>query len=646
MYITTFYSYKGGVGRTLALANMATQMVRWGRRVLLVDFDLEAPGLDTFELLRPHQPTPGIVEYVSDYIAQREAPDVAGYVYEVTLPERRDDPDRDAPYRVGGPQATSEANGSDTASSPGRLWIMPAGRRDESYASLLHSIDWSALYAEHDGYLMFEDLKEQWRHLFKPDYVLVDSRTGHTDVGGICTRQLPDAVGLFFFPNEQNLRGLQEVVRDIREEQESPRNKSILLHFVMSNVPDIDDEDRILSNRLNEFRLKLNLQRRPNVIHHYNSLALLNQTIFCEERPRSRLAVEYRRLARDIILNNAKDQEGALWFSRDQLGEERRDNDTVQVRNRLDAIVAEHPRNGDILTQVATVLMQQGAHDEARSILERAIAADVSSPDILLNRAQCRLLLLGDRKGAALDAIHALSRHTILESDAYRAISILRQSQAEGSLHALASFPGILGRPPEGRIHIAHSLQRSLDELHICVQILRGVIEDPKAREQALERARSELAVALIGLGDFDGAMLTISPTTTKSAQFGIQDAFNYAMAKWGVTGEYDVDLFREVVNLDVAGPAKAPVANYAQCLALANWAVGNIERANQFLERARGLLTGWQFSCWRYLQVSPKDFTEDLKMIRQLIAGDRIVPEFIVRKRTTADLLTDRTAT
>ena len=45
--IITFYSYKGGVGRTLALANMATQMVRWGRRVLLVDFDLEAPGLDS-----------------------------------------------------------------------------------------------------------------------------------------------------------------------------------------------------------------------------------------------------------------------------------------------------------------------------------------------------------------------------------------------------------------------------------------------------------------------------------------------------------------------------------------------------------------------------------------------------------------------
>ena len=53
MYITTFYSFKGGVGRTMALVNVAVELVRQGRRVLAVDFDLEAPGLDTFDLPRP-----------------------------------------------------------------------------------------------------------------------------------------------------------------------------------------------------------------------------------------------------------------------------------------------------------------------------------------------------------------------------------------------------------------------------------------------------------------------------------------------------------------------------------------------------------------------------------------------------------------
>ena len=42
--IVTFYSWKGGVGRTMALANTAVQLARKGNRVLVVDWDLEAPG--------------------------------------------------------------------------------------------------------------------------------------------------------------------------------------------------------------------------------------------------------------------------------------------------------------------------------------------------------------------------------------------------------------------------------------------------------------------------------------------------------------------------------------------------------------------------------------------------------------------------
>jgi len=45
MYTITFYSYKGCVGRSLALANVGSQLALTGRKVLLVDFDLEAPAL-------------------------------------------------------------------------------------------------------------------------------------------------------------------------------------------------------------------------------------------------------------------------------------------------------------------------------------------------------------------------------------------------------------------------------------------------------------------------------------------------------------------------------------------------------------------------------------------------------------------------
>jgi hypothetical protein len=46
--IVTFYSYKGGVGRTLALSNVAVLLAKQGKKVLVMDWDIEAPGLDRY----------------------------------------------------------------------------------------------------------------------------------------------------------------------------------------------------------------------------------------------------------------------------------------------------------------------------------------------------------------------------------------------------------------------------------------------------------------------------------------------------------------------------------------------------------------------------------------------------------------------
>jgi len=48
MYTVTFYSYTGGVGRTLALMNTAFRLSKKGKTVFVLDFDLEAPGVDVF----------------------------------------------------------------------------------------------------------------------------------------------------------------------------------------------------------------------------------------------------------------------------------------------------------------------------------------------------------------------------------------------------------------------------------------------------------------------------------------------------------------------------------------------------------------------------------------------------------------------
>src|ERR1051326_8441520 len=58
--IATFYSYKGGTGRSMALANFAWIMAASGKRVLAIDWDLEAPGLHRY--FRPFLVDPDLFE--------------------------------------------------------------------------------------------------------------------------------------------------------------------------------------------------------------------------------------------------------------------------------------------------------------------------------------------------------------------------------------------------------------------------------------------------------------------------------------------------------------------------------------------------------------------------------------------------------
>ena len=286
----------------MALVNAAVELAQRGRRVLAVDFDLEAPGLDTFDVLCAARDQLGIVDFVREYVVTDRAPEVERFVSQSPALEN--------------------------------LWVMPSGSQRQ-YAASLGGIDWQDLYEHHDGYLLFEDLKAQWRHSLQPDYVLIDSRTGHTDTCGICTRQLPDAVTFLFFPNEQNLRGLADVVRDVRAESENTREHPIETHFVMSNVPDLDDEDDILRGMMARFKEDLGTDSEPQIVHRNDSLSLLNQVVFTRDRPKSRLAKEYRGVVDQVVEGNPQDKEGALRYA-DQVqrsdGHDRYESSRLQRR--------------------------------------------------------------------------------------------------------------------------------------------------------------------------------------------------------------------------------------------------------------------------------------------------------------------------
>jgi|ERR1017187_1707582 cellulose biosynthesis protein BcsQ len=96
--IYTFYSFKGGVGRSMALANVAEVFVRRGLRVLVVDFDLEAPGIERYYAepgaefkLDDALDHPGLIDLLISYRELREFADPAGSAHpssEPTVEER------------------------------------------------------------------------------------------------------------------------------------------------------------------------------------------------------------------------------------------------------------------------------------------------------------------------------------------------------------------------------------------------------------------------------------------------------------------------------------------------------------------------------------------------------------------------------
>ncbi len=183
--ICTFYSYKGGVGRSMALANVAALLAKWGKRVLIVDWDLEAPGIEKYfaRWIRGSRAnTRGVVDLMSDKAFGERA--WRRCLLWAEPPE-------------GKPIA-----------------ILSAGLENEEYVARLRAIDWSQLFREHKFGSYLERLRSEWNSEF--DFVLIDSRTGITDIGGICTIHLPDVLVALFTANQQSLAGVKDVMMRAR----------------------------------------------------------------------------------------------------------------------------------------------------------------------------------------------------------------------------------------------------------------------------------------------------------------------------------------------------------------------------------------------------------------------------------------------
>jgi len=603
MYIVTFYSFKGGTGRSMALVNTAVELVKNGRQVLIVDFDLEAPGLDTFNLPRPKAATKGVVDFVHEYLRTSQAPDVSSFVYK-------------------SPVVTTE----------GQLWVMPAGMADENYDARFKSIDWQDLYENRDGYLLFEDLKLQWKKVLEPDYVLIDSRTGHTDVGGICTRQLPDAVAMFFFPNEQNRRGLEQVVSQIRTGAETDNKQKVKLHFIMSNVPDLDDEQSYLAKNLAHFGESLGFDELDAVIHNYPSLALLTQSIFTQDRPRTRLAQEYRQLTKAIQRENIEDPEAAIEF----LEEIAPRNFARVVRadkleNRIQEIRKHHSTNFEVLVRLAVFLRRERRFDEALAALEEAGKLGAETSEFLLTRAE--LNSINGKKSAAIDDLNRfLQVRNAPYMEVRTATRLLAQLDAT-LLSELPKSPAFQALDAEGQYYVSQELFFSRNSLAIAEVVLRGLLQRSDLADHRRAFVDVNLSLALIGQGQYTTAIAELTHNGARRFEdLDLQETFNFAMAQWAQTGTPQRALFHRVLELAPTESGDGP--NLHQCLAVAHWAADDSESALTELGEALQQTEARHrptFSCWSYLQLSPNDFQRDVsEMERQLVSGEPLVPRFL----------------
>jgi hypothetical protein len=345
--IYTLYSFKGGVGRSMALANLAAYFCKKGLRVVMIDWDLEAPGLENYfysdaggksiELARTAA-RPGLIELLTDYkkkfpslrldtqlglrqtfpeesdflvpaaIAQDSSAfsdDAVAEAEEVARITREHRQRRKASEKpLAGSTSTSELSRPPLSFSdvlertfpsieqylqpietplPGGLWLLAAGARAPetfgAYADAVQDFDWLEFIAEFDGKSYLEWLREKLSAF--AEVVLIDSRTGVTEMSGICTRQMADAVVAFCAPNNQNVEGVARIINSF--ETQAARNARYDRELQVLVIPTrIDDSE---SGLLGEFSARF--------ADNFESNGLLPSPLERLDRPLWNLQIPY-----------------------------------------------------------------------------------------------------------------------------------------------------------------------------------------------------------------------------------------------------------------------------------------------------------------------------------------------------------------
>jgi MinD-like ATPase involved in chromosome partitioning or flagellar assembly len=224
--ISTFYSLRGGVGRSTALAHAARIIAEQGLTVLCVDMDLEAPGLASlFDVEDQVTEGMGVVPLLAAAEVSGEISDLDEHVLRVT---------EDA-----------------------GLFLLPAGRPSAEYARLLSHLDPAAWYGE-DEINPLRLLVEAMGGLAEqPDVVLIDSRTGISPLAAPLLFDVSDINIIAFYPHPQARVGTRELTHALlaansrRSTEQSQCTPEI--RFVVSPVPATREVRDLYAERAQEW---------------------------------------------------------------------------------------------------------------------------------------------------------------------------------------------------------------------------------------------------------------------------------------------------------------------------------------------------------------------------------------------------------
>ncbi len=211
--IVSFYAFKGGAGRSTALAIFAAQRAHAGERVVVIDLDLAAPGLGPL-LTEANAVQYGVVDYWLERPLLNEDVDLRDYYVRVSSP---------------------------AVIGKGAIFVFPAGRFDENYLLKLARLDFTpSAGAEHPLETLLQQIRADDE--LRPDWILLDARAGLSESAGFALGGLAHLNVLFGNTSTASWSGLRQAIRRLGAERALrglPQEQCLLVQSMVPANPQI-----------------------------------------------------------------------------------------------------------------------------------------------------------------------------------------------------------------------------------------------------------------------------------------------------------------------------------------------------------------------------------------------------------------------